>query len=111
MSDDTRDVVKGTLDMLILKALEVSPMHGWGVADRIEILSRGVFRLQTGTLYPALHRLLRKGWIAAGWRTTEHARRARYYTLTASGRRKLKAERDSWERATAAVKHILDAEG
>jgi PadR family transcriptional regulator PadR len=107
--DNARDVVKGTLDMLILKAVERAPIHGWGVAERIDTLSQGVFRLQTGTLYPALHRLLRKGWIAAEWRTTENTRRARYYTLTAAGRKRLQAERDAWLRATVAVKRILDA--
>ncbi len=107
--DNARDVVKGTLDMLILKAVERAPIHGWGVAERIDTLSQGVFQLQTGTLYPALHRLLRKGWIAAEWRTTENTRRARYYTLTAAGRKRLQAERDSWLRATVAVKRILDA--
>ena len=78
-------------------------------AGKLDTLSQGVFRLQTGTLYPALHRLLRKGWIAAEWRTTENTRRARYYTLTAAGRKRLQAERDSWLRATVAVKRILDA--
>ena len=109
MTDDTRDVVKGTLDMLILKAVEHAPIHGWGVAEKIDTLSQGVFRLQTGTLYPALHRLLRRGWIAAEWRTTENTRRARYYKLTAAGRKQLQTERDSWLRATVAVKRILDA--
>ncbi len=109
MTADTRDVVRGTLDMLILKALEREPIHGWGVAERIEALSQGVFRLQTGTLYPALHRLLRKGWIGAEWRTTENARRARYFRLTAAGLNQLQAERESWLRATVAVKRILDA--
>jgi transcriptional regulator len=107
-SDDARDVVKGTLDMLILRALDISPTHGWGVADRIETLSRGVFRLQTGTLYPALHRLLRNGWVAAEWRTTDNARRARYYKLTAAGRKQLDEERSSWLRAAVAVNRILD---
>ena len=107
--DNARDVVKGTLDMLILKAVERAPIHGWGVAEKIDTLSQGVFRLQTGTLYPALHRLLRQGGIAAEWRTTENTRRARYYTLTAAGRKQLQAERDSWLRATVAVKRILDA--
>ena len=102
-------MVKGTLDMLILKAVERAPIHGWGVAEKIDTLSQGVFRLQTGTLYPALHRLLRQGWIAAEWRTTENTRRARYYKLTAAGRKQLQAERDSWLRATVAVKRILDA--
>ena len=107
--DDPQDVMKGTLDMLILKALELEPMHGWGVADRIEVLSRGVFRLQTGTLYPALHRLLRRGGVAAEWRTTATARRPRYDRLPAAGRKQLDAAREAWDRATLAVKRILDA--
>ena len=109
MTDAAREIVKGTLDMLILKALELGPMHGWGVADRIDALSRGVFQLQTGTLYPALHRLLRRGWVEAEWRTTDNARRARYYRLTAEGRKRLENERDAWFRAAVAVKRILDA--
>lgn len=109
MTDAAREIVKGTLDMLILKALELGPMHGWGVADRIDALSRGVFQLQTGTLYPALHRLLRRGWVEAEWRTTDNARRARYYRLTAEGRKRLENERDAWLRAAVAVKRILDA--
>jgi PadR family transcriptional regulator len=110
MTDETRDVMKGTLDMLILKALEIEPMHGWGIADRIEVLSRGVFRLQTGTLYPALHRLLRKGWVVSDWKTTDNARQARYYRLTPAGRKRLGVEREAWDRATLAVKRILNAE-
>lgn len=110
MDAATEDVLKGTLDMLILKALELEPMHGWGVGERIAQLSRDVFRLQTGTLYPALHRLLRRGWIVAEWQTTENGRRARYYRLTASGRKQLDAERASWARASLAVKRILNAE-
>lgn len=109
MQDSAGDVVKGTLDMLILKALDLGPMHGWGVADRIDVLSRGVFRLQTGTLYPALHRLLRDGQIAAEWRVSDNARRARYYRLTASGRKRLDAERAAWLRAALAMKRVLDA--
>ena len=109
MTDAAREIVKGTLDMLILKALELGPMHGWGIADRIDALSRGVFQLQTGTLYPALHRLLRRGWVEAEWRTTDNARRARYYRLTAEGRKRLENERDAWFRAAVAVKRILDA--
>ena len=106
----TQDVLKGTLDMLILKALELAPMHGWGIGERIAQLSRDVFRLQTGTLYPALHRLMRKGWIAAEWQITENGRRARYYRLTASGRKRLGAERASWARTALAVNRILNAE-
>ena len=88
----------------------VIAMHGWGIGERIAQLSRDVFRLQTGTLYPALHRLVRKGWITAEWRTTENGRRARYYRLTASGRKQLDAERASWSRASLAVNRILTAE-
>ena len=110
MRDDTEDVLKGTLDMLILKALELAPMHGWGIGERIAQLSQHVFQLQTGTLYPALQRLLRRGWLTADWRTTDNGRNARYYRLTASGRRQLEAERASWERASLAVRRILNAE-
>jgi transcriptional regulator len=110
MNDANEDLVKGTLDMLILKALALAPMHGWGIGERIAQLSQNVFQVQTGTLYPALQRLLRRGWLTAEWRTTENGRKARYYKLTASGRRQLEAERSSWERASLAVRRILDAE-
>lgn len=110
MTDDTEDVLKGTLDMLILKALDLAPMHGWGIGERIAQLSQNIFQLQTGTLYPALQRLLRRGWLTAEWRTTENGRKARYYKLTASGRQQLHAERLSWERASLAVRRILNAE-
>lgn len=109
MTDTNQELLKGTLDMLILQAIDREPMHGWGIAERIETLSRDAFRLQTGTVYPALHRLLRKGWIAADWRTTTHNRQARYYRLTAAGRKQLNAERVSWKRASGAVNRILDA--
>jgi transcriptional regulator len=110
MADDTEDVLKGTLDMLILKALDLAPMHGWGIGERIAQLSQNVFQLQTGTLYPALQRLLRRGWLTAEWRTTENGRKARYYKLTSSGRHQLEAERSSWERASLAVRRIMNAE-
>jgi transcriptional regulator len=110
MGGETQDLLKGTLDMLILKALELAPMHGWGVGERIAQLSRGVFQVQTGTLYPALHRLLRQGWIAAEWRTSDNSRRARYYKLTASGRKQLETERASWARASQAVRRVLSAD-
>ena len=108
--DENQELLKGTLDMLILKSLQLEPMHGWGIAARLEELSRDVFRLQTGTLYPALHRLLRRKWIAAEWRTTEHNRQARYYRLTPIGRRQLDTARASWQRASVAVNRILTAE-
>ena len=109
MADETEDVLKGTLDMLILKALDLAPMHGWGIGERIAQLSQNVFQLQTGTLYPALQRLLRRGWLTAEWRTTENGRKARYYKLTASGRQQLLTERSSWDRASLAVRRILNA--
>jgi PadR family transcriptional regulator, regulatory protein PadR len=109
MTDESQELLKGTLDMLILQALEREPMHGWGIADRIELESRGVFKLQTGTLYPSLHRLLRQGRIGAEWQTTENNRRARYYRLTAAGRKHLESSRASWERASVAVNRILSA--
>ncbi len=109
MDADKTDLVKGTLDMLILQALEKEAMHGWGIAERIETLSKEVFTLQTGTVYPALHRLQKRGWIAAEWRLSDNNRQARYYRLTPEGRRRLEAERKSWKRVSLAVNRVLDA--
>jgi transcriptional regulator len=109
MPAESEDLLKGTLDMLILKSVELAPMHGWGIGERISQQSRGVFTVQTGTLYPALQKLLRHGVITAEWRTSDNGRRARYYQLTASGRKRLEAERASWERASLAVRRILNA--
>jgi transcriptional regulator len=108
VSDDTQDLLKGTLDMLILQALEHAPMHGWGVAERIEASSRAVFRLQTGTLYPSLHRLLRQGRIVAEWQTTENNRRARFYRLTPRGRRQVTVEISHWRKLVHAVNQVID---
>jgi transcriptional regulator len=102
-----RDVVQGTLDMLILKALSLAPMHGWGVTNRIEQITTGVLRVNPGSLYPALERLQDRGWITAGWETTENARRAKYYRLTAAGRRRLGQETDTWRRMVAAIEAVL----
>jgi PadR family transcriptional regulator PadR len=107
MTDETSDLLQGTLEMLVLKALSLEPMHGWGIGNRIDQLSRGVFRVQQGSLYPALQRMLRRGWIRAEWRTSENNRRARYYSLTASGRRRLQKESATWERVSAAISGIL----
>lgn len=108
--DATRaDLIKGTLDLLILQALEREPNHGWGIAERIETHSRDVFLLQTGTVYPALHRLLKQGVIAAEWRTSDNNRRARYYRLTPAGKKRLDAQRDAWRRVSLAVNRVLDA--
>lgn len=93
--------------MLVLKTLALEPMHGWGVSERIRQISQDVFQVNQGSLYPALQRLKRKGWIRSRWRVTESNRRARYYTLTAAGRRQLDAERCEWERSVSAVNRIL----
>jgi PadR family transcriptional regulator, regulatory protein PadR len=101
------DLLPGTLELLVLKALSLTPMHGWGIGQRIDQLSRDVFQIQQGSLYPALQRMLRKGWIRSEWRITENNRRARYYALTAPGQRQLEAETAVWQRTAAAVNGIL----
>lgn len=101
------ELLQGTLEMLVLKALSLEPMHGWGIGNRIAQLSRDVFVVPQGSLYPALQRMLRKGWIHSEWRTTENNRRARYYALTWAGRRQLAEETASWDRAAGAVFRIL----
>lgn len=101
------DLLQGTLELLVLKALSLEPMHGWGIGNRIGQLSRDALQIQQGSLYPALQRMLRKGWISSEWRTTENNRRARYYLLTRAGRRQLDAETASWERASGAINAIL----
>ena len=101
------DVLQGTLDLLILKAVSLQPMHGWGIAQRIQQFSRDVLQVNQGSLYPALHRLEDRGWIAADWGTSDNNRRAKYYRLTRDGRRHLAAERATWERFAAAVDAIL----
>jgi len=109
MSADRSDLLQGTLEMLVLKTLALEPMHGWGIAQRIQQFSRDVFLVPQGSLYPALQRMKRKGWIRSEWRTTENNRRARYYELTAAGRRQLDVERGTWARASAAVNLVLNA--
>jgi transcriptional regulator len=107
MADDRSDLLQGTLELLVLRALSLEPMHGWGMAQRIQQLSRDVLEVSQGSLYPALQRMKRKGWITSEWRTTEHNRRARYYRLTPLGARQLATERESWVRASTAVNWIL----
>lgn len=107
MGSASTDVLQGTLDLLILKALSLQPMHGWGVAQRIQQLSRDVLQLNQGSLYPALHRLEHRGWIAAAWGTSDNNRRAKFYRLTATGRRRLEKETESWRRFAGAVEAIL----
>ena len=111
MTDERTDLLQGTLELLVLKILSVEPMHGWGITQRLEQGSRRVLQVNQGSLYPALERLKRKGWISSSWRTTENNRRARYYELTAAGRRQLAVEQAAWERASAAVNWILNWAG
>jgi len=101
------DLLQGTLDLLILKTLALEPMHGWGIAQRIQQISRDVLQVQQGSLYPALHRLEHQGWIAAAWGTSENNRRAKFYRLTAAGRKQLGRETQDWARLSAAVAQIL----
>jgi transcriptional regulator len=110
MTEPNTDLIQGTLDMLILKTLSVAPMHGYGIARRIEQISRGVFKVNPGSLLTALHRLERAGWLDAKWRETDNARRAKYYSLTAAGRRQLDVETESWQRRMTAMSRLLKAE-
>jgi PadR family transcriptional regulator, regulatory protein PadR len=103
------DLVQGTLEMLILKTLDLEPMHGYGIALRLEQISHGAFRINPGSLLPALSRLERDGRVKAEWRATENNRRARYYQLTSRGRKALKEERAQWDRQIAAISRILEA--
>jgi transcriptional regulator len=100
MSDDRSDLVKGTLDLLVLKTLSAEAMHGWGISRRIELMSSGAFSVNQGSLYPALQRMKRKGWIRSEWRTTTNQRRARYYELTRAGEARLTEEHREWQRAS-----------
>jgi len=106
---ESTDVIQGTLDMLILKSLSLQPMHGFGVAKRIEQISKGVFRVNPGSLMIAFQRMERDGLIGAEWRASENNRRAKYYALTAKGRKHLKSETSDWERRTAAIARLLEA--
>jgi transcriptional regulator len=103
------DLLQGTLDVLILKTLALAPLHGWGISQRIQQLSREVLQVNQGSLYPALYRLEAKGWIRSEWGSSENNRRARFYELTRAGRRQLAEERQSWERFAAAVSRVLEA--
>ena len=111
MADINTDVIQGTLDMLILKTLSLEPLHGFGIARRIEQISRGVFKVNPGSLLTALQRLERQGWLDAEWRQTENARRARYYALTRAGRKQLDLETEDWNRRAGAIYRLLKAEG
>jgi PadR family transcriptional regulator, regulatory protein PadR len=103
------DLVQGTLDLLILKTLSLGPMHGWAVGQRIQQISKDVLQVQQGSLYPALHRLEQQGWIRAEWGDSENHRRARFYSLTRSGKKRLSEELHQWERLSAAIGLVVEA--
>lgn len=107
MTEHYLDLPQGTLDLLILKALSLGPQHGWAVADRIKQISRDALAVRQGSLYPALHRLQRRGWIKSSWGISDNNRRARYYDLTAKGRAHLGSETDAWQRLVAAMSLVI----
>ena len=111
MNEPNTDVIQGTLDMLILKTLSLEPMHGFGIARRVEQISRGVFKVNPGSLLTALQRLERAGWLDAEWRQTENSRRAKFYALTRTGKKQLAVETADWARRSSAVARLLKAEG
>jgi PadR family transcriptional regulator len=106
---DRADLLQGTLEMLVLKTLALEPLHGWGIAHRIQSMSKDVFLVTQGSLYPALIRMKRRGWVKTSWRVTENNRRARYYELTAAGHRQLDTEHSTWQRASSAINLIMSA--
>ena len=108
--DQSTDLIQGTLDMLILKTLSLEPMHAFGIARRVEQVSRGVFKMNPGSLLTGLQRLERAGWLDSAWRNTENARRARFYSLTRAGRKQLEVETAGWERRTSAIARLLRQE-
>jgi transcriptional regulator len=101
------DLIQGTLDLLILKTIALQPMHGWGIAKRIQQVSKDVLQVQQGSLYPALHRLEQQGWIRADWQRTDNGRRAKYYSLTRAGRVQMEKELENWDRLSAAISLVL----
>jgi len=107
MPDERIELPQGTADLLILRTLALGPQHGWGIAERLQQISSDVLRLQQGSLYPALHRLERRGWIKARWGTSENNRRAKYYELTKAGRRQLELETNAWKKLTEAIAQVL----
>jgi transcriptional regulator len=111
MEQENTDVIQGTLDMLILKTLSLEPMHGFGIARRVEQVSRGVFKVNPGSLLTALERLTRAGWLDAEWRQTENSRRAKFYALTRAGKKQLEIETADWTRRASAIARLLKAEG
>ena len=111
MDDQNTDVIQGTLDLLILKTLSLEPMHGFGISRRVEQISRGVFKINPGSLLIALQRLERAGWIDSEWKQTENSRRAKFYSLTRAGTRQLELETADWTRRASAIERLLKVEG
>jgi PadR family transcriptional regulator PadR len=109
-SQSRLDLLQGTLDLLILRTLRLTPMHGWAISERIQQISEDVLHVNQGSLYPALHRLEHRGWIRAKWGISELGRRARFYELTAAGRKQLEVESENWARLTAAIGRVLESE-
>jgi transcriptional regulator len=107
MGKEKPDMIKGTLDMLILKILSLEPTHGWGISERIQQVSRDELQVNQGSLYASLHKLTREGWIKSYWQVTENHRRARYYALTRAGRKQLGVEEEHWDRLASAVHSIM----
>jgi len=107
--DQPLDLLQGTLDLLVLRTVATQPMHGWGIAQRIQQVSRSALQVQQGSLYPALHRLERHGWIESQWQPSDNNRRSKYYSLTRTGRKQLERETENWERIVAAVHLILQS--
>ena len=107
MTDARSEILQGTLEMLVLKTLSLEPMHGWGLSLRLRDMSGEVFDVNQGSLYPALQRMLRRGWLRSSWRTSENNRRARYYEITREGRRQLEAQMAEWARSSGAVNRVL----
>jgi transcriptional regulator len=109
MGDERIDLPQGTLDLLILRTVALRPQHGWAISERLQQISGKVLQVQQGSLYPALHRLERRGWIKARWGASENNRRAKFYELTRNGRKQLEAEADAWRKLAAAVAQVLEA--
>ncbi|MGH9402990.1 MAG: PadR family transcriptional regulator [Terriglobia bacterium] len=108
MTNTNIDLPQGTLDLLILRTIALGPQHGWGISERIQQVSSNVLQVRQGSLYPALHRLERRGWIKAKWGASEKNRRAKYYELTRTGQRQLEADADAWRKLTVAVGQVMD---
>jgi PadR family transcriptional regulator PadR len=108
MTQNKMDLLQGTLDLLILRTLQLEPLHGYGIAQRLEQITRGTFRVNGGSLFPALYALEKNGYLSSEWRATENNRRAKYYALTPSGRRKLNEEKRNWAKIVAAMQLVLD---